>query len=207
VIRQAAGIAQSWRANSAAAYQDYLDACAEYQEESEGDPPEWTERHTSVLKRPVTQANANLALLQPSEDSMFDYWLRLSTLEHGQPVSLPVQLANYHRQALAGKTLNTSTVLTRKADGWWLTRSHDQDLTVTTPPRRARDRRRRGHRCLPHHLDGPALRHVPWQAGRTPPAGPPEAPPQSKAAGVPEDELRQGVQSRLARVPVVLFPQ
>jgi len=78
----------------------------------------------------VIQANANVALLQPSQDSSFDYWLRLSTLEKGQPVLLPVKLAAYHRQALAGKTLNTSTILARKQDGWWLTLSYDEQVIV-----------------------------------------------------------------------------
>jgi len=44
-----------------------------------------------------------------------------------------VKLAAYHRQVLAGKTLNTSTVLARKADGWWLTLSYEEDIKVTTP--------------------------------------------------------------------------
>jgi transposase len=86
------------------------------------------------LKEAVMQANTNMALLQPSEDSSFAYWLRLSTLEQGQPVWLPVRLAAYHQRALAGKTLNSSTTLTRKPDGWWLTLSYDENVPVTTPP-------------------------------------------------------------------------
>ena len=49
---------------------------AEYPEEPEGDPPQWREWNTPVLpvlKETVLQANANVALLQPSEDSSFDY--------------------------------------------------------------------------------------------------------------------------------------
>jgi putative transposase len=106
---------------------------AEYQEEPGGDPPEWNDWNTPLLTEPVIQANANVALLQPSKDSSFDYWLRLSTLEHGQPVFWPVKLAGYHRQVLAGKTLNSSTVLARKADGWWMTLSYEEDITGTTP--------------------------------------------------------------------------
>jgi len=71
-IQHAAGIAQSWRSNYAAAYQDYLDMLAEYQEVPEGDPPEWNDWNTPRLTEPVTQANANVALLQPSEESSFD---------------------------------------------------------------------------------------------------------------------------------------
>jgi transposase len=48
-------------------------------------------------------------------------------------VLLPVKLAAYHRQTLAGKTLNTSTVLARKCDGWWLTLSCDEQVQVETP--------------------------------------------------------------------------
>src|SRR5215467_9627386 len=40
-IQHAAGIAQSWRANYASAYQDYQDLRHEYQEEPAGDPPKW----------------------------------------------------------------------------------------------------------------------------------------------------------------------
>jgi len=92
-IQQAAGVARSWRSNSAAAYQDYLDLLAEYQEEPEpeSDPPEWKEWLPPVLKERVIQANANVALLQPAQDSSFDYWLRRSTLATGQPVFLPVK--------------------------------------------------------------------------------------------------------------------
>jgi len=135
-IQHAAGIAQSWRSNDANAAQAYLDALAAYEEDHEPDeaPPQWRDCNTPVLKEPVIQANANVVLLQPSQDSTFDYWLRLSTLETGQPVLLPVKLADYHRQALAGKTLNTSTVLARKADGWWLTLSYDEQVNVRTPP-------------------------------------------------------------------------
>jgi hypothetical protein len=134
-IQHAAGLAQSWRSNYANAVQEYLDALAAYEEEHEPDeaPPEWKDWNTPVLSVPVIQANANVALLQPSLDSSFDYWLRLSTLEKGQPVLLPVKLAAYHRQALAGKALNTSTVLARKADGWWLTLSYDEQVKVETP--------------------------------------------------------------------------
>jgi hypothetical protein len=131
-IQQAAGIAHSWRSNYAAAYQDYLDLLAEYQEAPDGDPPAWKEWNTPVLNETVIQANANVALLQPAKDSSFDYWLRLSTLEPGQPVLLPVKLAAYHRRALAGKTLNSSTTLTCKPTGWWLTLSYDEQVPVVT---------------------------------------------------------------------------
>src|SRR5260221_1651272 len=97
-IQHAAGIAQSWRSNYALAYQEYREMLAEYQEEPEGESPIWKEWHPPVLDATVIQANANVAWLQPSDASRFDYWLRLSTLEPAHPVLLPVQLAPYHRQ-------------------------------------------------------------------------------------------------------------
>jgi Putative transposase DNA-binding domain len=152
-IQQAAGIAQSWRSNYATAVQDHLDLLAEDAEDQEesaepgqppgqltdakearGAPPVWKEWQTPVLQERVIQANANVALLQPSQDSSFTYWLRFSTLEQGQPVLLPVRLAAYHQRALAGETVNSSTTLTRKPDGWWLTLSYDEMVPVTTPP-------------------------------------------------------------------------
>lgn len=132
-MQHAAGIAQSWRSKYAAAYQDYLDMLAEYQEEPEGEPPAWKEGNTPVLKETVIQANANVALLQLAEEGSFAYWLRLSTLEKGQPVFLPVKLADYHRHALAGKQLASSTTLARKTDGWWLTLSYEEDVPGATP--------------------------------------------------------------------------
>src|SRR5258706_1088704 len=132
-IQHAAGIARSWRSNYALANQDYLDMLAEYQEEPEGEPQRGKECPPPVLNETVIQATANVALLQPSEESGFDYWLRLSTLQKGHPMLLPVKLAAYHRQALAGQTLNTSTTLTRKHDGWWLTLSYDEQVHVETP--------------------------------------------------------------------------
>ena len=135
VIQHAAGIAQSWRSNYANAYQDYLDLLAEYEEGHEDGEraPVWKEWNMPLLKETVIQANANVALLQPSADSSFDYWLRLSTLEKGQPILVPVKLAAYHRQALAGKTINTSTTLIRKHNGWWLTLSYDEQVKVEAP--------------------------------------------------------------------------
>ena len=79
---------------------------ADYEQEPQGDPPLWTEWSTPVLKVPVIQANANVALLAASqEDSTFDYWLRVSTLEAWTSNLASGDLADYHRHVLAGKTL------------------------------------------------------------------------------------------------------
>jgi hypothetical protein len=94
-IQHAAGSARSWRSNYAIAHQEYLDRLAEDQEAPEGASPIWKEWHPPVLDEAVIQANATGAVLPPADDSRFDYWRRLSTLEKGQPVLLPVKLAPY----------------------------------------------------------------------------------------------------------------
>ncbi len=140
-IQQAAGIAQSWRTNREQAYQDYLEELADYQEQrAEGtlDPgmqePAWREWDVPTLKETCIQANANVVVLEPSADSIFDYWLRISTLEFRKVLWVPVKLADYHRQAVEGKTINSSVQLNKREDGWWLTLSYDEVVMVQTEP-------------------------------------------------------------------------
>src|SRR6266702_5813821 len=78
-IQQAAGIAQSWRTNRANAYQDYLDDLLDYREQQAGgtlDPlieePTWKEWDVPTLRQTCIQANANVIVLEPSQDSTFD---------------------------------------------------------------------------------------------------------------------------------------
>ena len=140
-IQQAAGIAQSWRTNRAQAYQDYLDDLLDYHEQevegtldAEAKEPTWREWNIPVLRQTCIQANANVAVLEPSQDSTFDYWLRISILEQRHPIRVPVKLAEYHREALKGKTINTSVTLNKRGDGWWLTLSYDKVVPVQTAP-------------------------------------------------------------------------
>ncbi len=140
-IQQAAGIAGSWRTNREQAYQDYLDELAEYREqEAEGildeqaEAPQWQERDVPALQQTCIQANANVVKLEASADSSFDYWLKISTLEFRKPLFVPVKLASYHRQALEGKTINTSVQLNKREDGWWLTLSYDEIAMLQTEP-------------------------------------------------------------------------
>jgi hypothetical protein len=90
-IQQAAGIARSWRSNHQRAQEDFADILASWLEEAhkpEETPPKWTLWRTPTLKKTVIQANANVALLQPSQDTSFAYWLRVSTLEARQTIFL-----------------------------------------------------------------------------------------------------------------------
>ena len=134
-IQHAAGLAQSWQTNRANAFQDYLDECTEYEEgHAEGEPPPtWEDWQTPVLKAMVIQANTNVVQLQAAEQSTFDFWLKISTLSRGKPILVPVKLARYHRQALAGKEVNSSVTLARQRGRWWLTLTYDEQVKIETP--------------------------------------------------------------------------
>src|SRR5215469_2473255 len=140
-IQQAAGIARAFRTNRAQAYQDYVDDLLDYHEqEVEGaldagaQEPTWKEWNIPTLRQTCIQANANVVVLEPAQDSTFDYWLTISTLDFRKQVLVPVKLADYHRQTLKGKTLNTSVTLNKRDTSWWLTLSYDQVVPVQTAP-------------------------------------------------------------------------
>jgi Putative transposase DNA-binding domain len=140
-IQQASGIAQSWRTNRANAYRDYLEELVGYQEQQEdgalgveAQEPVWSEWDVPTLRQTCIQANTNVVVLEPSHDSTFDFWLRISTLEWRKQLLVPVKLAAYHRKALEGKTVNTSVTLNKRGDGWWLTLSYDEVVSVQTEP-------------------------------------------------------------------------
>jgi hypothetical protein len=105
-IQQAAGIAKSWRTNRATAYQGYLDELAEYQEQQadgtleEGTKePEFREWNIPTLRQTCIQANCNVVKLEEADGgSTFDYWLRVSTLDKGKLLLVPVKLADYHKE-------------------------------------------------------------------------------------------------------------
>ncbi len=143
-MQQAAGIAKSWRTNRQNAYEAYLEDMADYAEakakaEASGAPldhkrkePEWGEWKIPELRVPSIQANANVVVVEKAEDSTFDYWVRISTLDKGNPLRIPVKLASYHQQTIAGRTLNTSTTLHKRKGIWWLTLSFDEDVPPQT---------------------------------------------------------------------------
>src|SRR6266704_3012772 len=147
-IQQAAGIAQAWRTNRAQAYQDYLDDLLDYHEQQvegtldeEVKEPVWKEWDVPTLRQTCIQANANVVALEPSHDSTFDYWLKISTLELRKVLLVPVKLAAYHKEQLTDpktgkvKKLNTSVQLNKREDGvWWLTLSYDELVAVHTAP-------------------------------------------------------------------------
>jgi putative transposase-like DNA-binding protein len=140
-IQQAAGVAQSWRTNRDQAYQDYLEELAEFETQraedalgEEAKEPNWNEWNVPTLRQICIQANSNVVMLEPSHDSTFDYWLKISTLEFRKPLFIPIKLAAYHHKALDGKTINTGVTLNMRRDGWWLTPSYDEVVPIQTEP-------------------------------------------------------------------------
>jgi putative transposase-like DNA-binding protein len=140
-IQQAAGIARAFRTNRAQAYQDYTDDLLAHHEQqaegvldAEGEEPTWKEWNVPTLRQTCIQANVNVVALESAQDSTFDYWLTISTLEFRKQLLVPVKLADYHREALKDKTINTSVTLNKRGDGWWLTLSYDQVVPVHTAP-------------------------------------------------------------------------
>jgi len=146
-IMQAAGMARSWQSNRARAYQQYQDDLARYQQkqvegalETSAKEPRWREWNVPTLRHPCIQANVNVVKLEKSQDSTYDYWLRISTLLKGQPIVVPVKLASYHKiqitdpQTQQVKQLNSSVQLNQRDGVWWLTLTYDEVVAIQTPP-------------------------------------------------------------------------
>jgi transposase len=153
-IMQAAGIAKSWRSNRANALRDYENSRERYEERKalyqdeiergtleEGEEeirepkaPVWHEWNIPTLREWCLQTNANVAKLEPSEESTFDYWLTVATLEKGHPIKIPVSLADYHKEALKEKKINSSVALNKRKSAWWLTVTYDEEVKVQTAP-------------------------------------------------------------------------
>jgi hypothetical protein len=146
-IMQAAGIARAFRSNRSAAYQQYQADLEQYQKRAadgtvatESKEPQWREWTIPTLREPCIQANVNVVKLETSQESSFDYWLTVSTLEKGQPIVVPVKLADYHKEQLTDakthqrKKLNSGVQLNKRDGAWWLTLSYDEEVKVETAP-------------------------------------------------------------------------
>lgn len=91
--QQACGIIQSW-----------------YSNERETPP---------VLKNLCIQANANVVKLEKSDTPTFDFWLRISTLEKGHPVRVPLKLYRRAKQTIEKYPKLCTGVTLNKRDGEW----------------------------------------------------------------------------------------
>src|ERR1700690_531463 len=58
-----------------------------------------------VLKSICIQANANVVKLEPSDSPTFDFWLRISTLDSGNPIRVPLKLYRRGQQKPVKNTL------------------------------------------------------------------------------------------------------
>jgi len=148
-VRQAAGIAQSWRSNRQRLWSEYASKRAWYESLSEQEQagrkkPEWTEPRIPELRQVSIQASTNVAeqvrcddhrvlTLEPGTTDTFDFWLRLSTLDKGNPLYLPVRLSGHHRKLLSGHPLNSSVTLSRRDGWWWLSLSVTEPLPEVKP--------------------------------------------------------------------------
>jgi len=94
--QQACGIVQSWYSNE------------------RQNPP--------VLRNICLQANANVVVIEPSEKPTFDFWLRISTLEAGKPIRVPLILYERAKETIAEfSKLCTGVTLNRREGQWYAT--------------------------------------------------------------------------------------
>jgi len=94
--QQACGIVQSW----------YSNEC----------------KKKPILKNVCIQANANVVKLEPSRTPTFDYWLRISLLNKGKPVRVPIKLYDRAKEVIASfEKLCTSVTLNFRDGEWYAT--------------------------------------------------------------------------------------
>lgn len=91
--QQACGIVQSWYSNERT------------------NPP--------VLKNICLQANANVVKLESSDTPTFDLWLKISTLEKGEPVRVPLTLYRRAKETVTQYPKLCTGVTLNKRDGRW----------------------------------------------------------------------------------------
>jgi len=91
--QQACGIVQSW-----------------YSNERENRPR---------LQNVCLQANPNVVVIEPSRSPHFDFWLRISTLEAGHPVRIPLRLYDRAKETLAQFPKLCSGVTLNRREGEW----------------------------------------------------------------------------------------
>ncbi|RKZ92946.1 MAG: hypothetical protein DRR19_02765 [Candidatus Parabeggiatoa sp. nov. 1] len=68
-----------------------------------------------IIKIP---GNVNVIQIQGSKTKTFEYWLKISTLEKGKPIYVPIKIHNYGKQVLGEGKLRGGVTLS-KTDGQW----------------------------------------------------------------------------------------
>ena len=75
-----------------------------------------------VVRSFCIQANANVVVIEPSHTPHFDFWLRISSLEAGHPVRIPIRLYARAQETLAQfPKLCTGVTLNRREGEWYAT--------------------------------------------------------------------------------------
>jgi len=86
-----------------------------------------------VLSNLTLQGNANVILLEPSNTETFDYWLRISTLEKGNPLRIPITLYPKARHTLSEGKLCSGVTLNKQDGVWYATLVVDLPQTKPQP--------------------------------------------------------------------------
>jgi hypothetical protein len=72
-----------------------------------------------ILRNIRLQANANVVVIEPSATSTFDFWLRISTLEAGKPIRVPLVLYGRAKAVIAAFPKLCTGVTLNRRDGQW----------------------------------------------------------------------------------------
>ena len=72
-----------------------------------------------VLRTFCLQGNANVIKLEPSTTPTFDFWLKISTLDKGQPIEVPLRLYRRATEALHKYPKLCTGVTLNKREGQW----------------------------------------------------------------------------------------
>lgn len=74
-----------------------------------------------TLRSVTIQANANVVVIEPSSSPTFDYWLRISTLDKGHPIRVPLKLYDRAHETLKEGALCSGVTLNRQDGQWYAT--------------------------------------------------------------------------------------
>ena len=77
-------------------------------------------RNKPQLRVPAMTLDYRFIEVQPSEDSSFDYWIKIATLDKGHPILLPVKSYNYLNNYLTGWQLLKGGKLIQQNGQWML---------------------------------------------------------------------------------------
>jgi len=72
-----------------------------------------------ILKRIVIQGNANVIKIEKSRTEEFDFWLKISTLEKGRPVRVPIKMHRYGNEIIKTGKLCSGVTLNFENGRWY----------------------------------------------------------------------------------------